>query len=101
MELKRLTGLSSAKLQKLVSSNKLSPISPKTIKIKFERVKEKIETENVIGIINGKSDSSIIISAHYDHLGIKDNKLYPGADDNASGTAGLLELAEYFSNKEL
>jgi hypothetical protein len=35
----------------------------------------------------------VILSAHYDHLGVKDGKVYPGADDNASGVAALLEVA--------
>jgi Zn-dependent M28 family amino/carboxypeptidase len=36
---------------------------------------------------------AIVVSAHYDHLGIRDGKMYAGADDNASGVAALLELA--------
>jgi hypothetical protein len=39
----------------------------------------------------------IIVAAHYDHLGVKDGKQYPGADDNASGVAMLLEVAEAFA----
>ncbi|MGH7227035.1 MAG: M28 family metallopeptidase, partial [Gemmataceae bacterium] len=43
----------------------------------------------------------IILSAHYDHLGKRGKVLYPGADDNASGVAMLLEVAEYFAlNKD-
>lgn len=38
-------------------------------------------------------DEWIILAAHYDHLGVRDGKLYPGADDNASGVAMLLEVA--------
>lgn len=52
---------------------------------------------NIIGYIPGKSDQAIVISAHYDHLGIIDGKVYNGADDNASGVAGLLQIATYFS----
>lgn len=37
---------------------------------------------------------TIVVSAHYDHLGVRDGKVYPGADDNASGVALLLHLAE-------
>jgi hypothetical protein len=36
----------------------------------------------------------LVVSAHYDHLGVRDGKVYPGADDNASGVALLLHLAE-------
>ena len=41
----------------------------------------------------------IIITAHYDHIGIKDGKIYNGADDNASGISGLLAIARYFKAK--
>src|SRR5699024_6129892 len=65
--------------------------------------------ENVIGLIEGtgQSDNYIVIGAHYDHLGTgsfgslysgPDTLIHNGADDNASGTAGLLELAQYFSH---
>jgi len=53
---------------------------------------------NLIGFIPGSESSKIIlIMAHYDHLGRKEESIYNGADDNASGTAALLELAAYFS----
>ena len=53
---------------------------------------------NVIGLIRGTKypDSYIAITAHYDHLGIQDGKIFFGADDNASGTACLLTMAQYF-----
>lgn len=53
---------------------------------------------NVIGIIRGTRypDRYIVVTAHYDHLGIRNGKTYYGADDNASGTAGLLAMARYF-----
>lgn len=59
---------------------------------------------NVIGILEGKSKKNeyVIISAHYDHLGVRtkaDGKdgIYNGADDNASGTTALLMMAAYFA----
>ena len=55
---------------------------------------------NVIGQLEGKSDSVILITAHFDHLGIRDGEIYNGADDNASGTAALLALIDYFKNVE-
>ncbi|GEO21229.1 aminopeptidase [Cyclobacterium qasimii] len=58
---------------------------------------EGTEGRNIIGFIPGTSSSQIILlMAHYDHLGKKDGKIYHGADDNASGTATLLNLAAYF-----
>ena len=59
---------------------------------------ENYKTKNVIGLIEGKNkDSLILITAHFDHLGKVGNTIFPGASDNASGTAFLLELAQYFS----
>jgi len=55
---------------------------------------------NMIAQIAGKSDNVIVISAHYDHIGIINNQIYNGADDNASGVAALLRLAEYFKNNK-
>jgi Zn-dependent M28 family amino/carboxypeptidase len=52
---------------------------------------------NVVGYIKGKSKEAIVISAHYDHVGINKGLIYNGADDNASGVAALLAYAEYFS----
>lgn len=53
---------------------------------------------NVIGLIEGIKlpNKYIIISAHYDHLGKKNGKIYNGADDNASGLSALFAFAEYF-----
>jgi aminopeptidase YwaD len=59
------------------------------------------KTNNVLGYIpsKNKTDSFIIISAHYDHLGgLGSATFFPGANDNASGVATLLGLATYFSN---
>lgn len=56
-----------------------------------------VEGINVVGMIEGESDSVIVITAHYDHLGVRDSVIFNGADDNASGTSGLLALAGYFS----
>jgi len=50
---------------------------------------------NVTGMIRGKDTTkSIIVGAHYDHLGIRDGLIYNGSDDNASGVAGMLALAK-------
>lgn len=54
---------------------------------------------NVVAYLDNHCDSTIIISAHYDHLGLTadQNSYYPGANDNASGVAALIELARYFT----
>lgn len=55
-------------------------------------------TENVLGFIYGseKPEEIIVVSAHYDHLGIHEDEIYYGADDNGSGTSAVLEIAEAF-----
>lgn len=69
------------------------------IEFRAKKELELVQTENVLGMIKGmeKPEEVIIISAHYDHLGIRDGEIYHGADDNGSGTATLLELSEAFS----
>ncbi|GAB5409862.1 MAG: M20/M25/M40 family metallo-hydrolase [Balneolaceae bacterium] len=52
---------------------------------------------NVIGFLEGESDSMIVLTAHYDHLGVRDSLIFNGADDNASGTSALLAIADYFA----
>lgn len=64
----------------------------------FRRRTITVNTSNVVGIIRGKTNRCILFGAHFDHLGIQGGKIYNGADDNASGTAALLELAEAFSS---
>ncbi|WP_296816121.1 M28 family peptidase [Brevundimonas sp.] len=54
-----------------------------------------LEGINVAGVVRGTThpDRWIIVTAHYDHEGVRDGQIYNGADDNASGTAALFELA--------
>ena len=57
-----------------------------------------IKGENIIGFIEGSDlkEEIVVITAHYDHLGIKDSLIYNGADDNGSGTVAIMEIAEAF-----
>lgn len=53
---------------------------------------------NVLGMVKGRSKDWVVVSAHYDHLGrMGPDALFPGANDNASGVAMLLSLAEWFT----
>jgi Zn-dependent M28 family amino/carboxypeptidase len=54
---------------------------------------------NVIGRVDGtaKTGRYIVITAHYDHIGVRNGVVFNGADDNASGTAALFALGKYFS----
>ncbi|WP_166382592.1 M28 family peptidase [Polaribacter sp. 11A2H] len=77
-----------------------------TFTFKDKSSKKEITTSNIIGILEGKSRKNeiVVISAHYDHLGIvkKEGQLdsiYNGANDDASGVTGVLALAAYFKAK--
>jgi Zn-dependent M28 family amino/carboxypeptidase len=59
-----------------------------------------IQGANVIGYITGKKKDILVISAHFDHVGVINGEVFNGADDNASGTAGLLSLAAYFAKNK-
>lgn len=59
--------------------------------------REEMEFRNVVGVIEGADptlrNEYIVLGAHYDHLGVKQGEIYNGADDNASGSAALIEIA--------
>lgn len=66
--------------------------------------------DNIIGFLNNGAKKTIVIGAHYDHLGhgeldtrdtLNIGKIHNGADDNASGVAGLLELARHYSSNKV
>ncbi|TCI85573.1 M28 family peptidase [Tenacibaculum sp. M341] len=65
-----------------------------------------IQMSNIIGVLEGKSkkDEFVIISAHHDHLGMKKSgsgdRIYNGANDDASGVVGVLALAEYYAKNK-
>jgi len=69
-----------------------------------QQIAESKPTSNIIGVLPGKSkkDEYVIFSGHYDHLGIgkpndKNDSIYNGANDDASGTTAVIMLAKYFS----
>lgn len=84
-----------------VSQNISSPI---TDSVYFQTIPKSYfpddtkETENVVAYIEGieKPEEVLVISAHYDHLGIEDDQIYYGADDDGSGTVALMEMAQAF-----
>ncbi len=57
-----------------------------------------VKTENVVAIIPGAEipEEYIVISAHLDHVGVKNGQIYNGADDDGSGNVAMLEIAEAF-----
>ena len=90
-------------------------LQPRSFALPPVEVRENIDVErvvktahNVVAYLPGQTQEYIVIGAHYDHLGLGEQfsmapslagTVHPGADDNASGTAGVLELARYFSSQ--
>jgi hypothetical protein len=70
-------------------------------RLRVEKVVDEVRAANVIGILPGtdpaRASEAVVVGAHYDHLGRADGVVYPGADDNASGTAVVLGLARAFA----
>ena len=62
------------------------------------RTGEKVDGINILARIDGSSDSdrTMVVTAHYDHVGMRDGQIWNGADDNASGVASVLAVAEMF-----
>ncbi|RDK87124.1 M28 family metallopeptidase [Marinirhabdus gelatinilytica] len=64
----------------------------------FTRAQNPLPSENVVAFIKGseKPDEIIVLSAHYDHVGMENGEIYNGADDDGSGTVSMLEIAQAF-----
>ena len=70
-----------------------------------------VKSQNVVGFLDNGAPYTVVIGGHYDHLGLghdhnsldanPDGKIHNGADDNASGTAGVIELARYYTNNKV
>ena len=75
--------------------------NPSTIKLTIEnKLIPDFKTANICGVVKGtrQPDSLMVITAHYDHLGgMGSDTYFPGANDNASGIALLLDLAKYYA----
>lgn len=87
----------------LYALRKTSFSEAQTISVNIEnKFYQKYKVCNLIGYIKGSTqpDTFVVFSAHYDHLGKMANIIFPGANDNASGTAMLLSLARYYSQPE-
>jgi Zn-dependent M28 family amino/carboxypeptidase len=90
--------LKKAKDQQPLAAEPVKEIKAKTV-FDFSKNREVINASNVFGYIEGtdKKDEFVFLTAHYDHLGMRDGKIYYGADDDGSGTVAVLEMAEAFA----
>jgi len=97
-DLKRTIGWSLKKLKKKVLHCKYPNISVKGSFSTYVN-EELLQGENVLGYLEGSDlkDELLVITAHYDHIGIHDGVVHNGADDDGSGTVAILELAEAFA----
>jgi hypothetical protein len=79
----------------------LRPIGGSTYQhpFSFTRRDTSVTGVNVVGYVPGSTRpaSYIVVTAHYDHVGVRNGEIYNGADDNASGTAALLAIADHFT----
>ena len=94
------TGLNFEQFEASVAE-KLQPqsqeLSGKSVAFKTTVNSEIVKARNVVGIIEGeKKDEFIVVGGHYDHLGKWDGWIWNGADDNASGTVGVMTIAKAF-----
>jgi Zn-dependent M28 family amino/carboxypeptidase len=62
---------------------------------------KRAQAANVVGYVEGtrRPDRFIVVTAHYDHLGVRGGQIYNGADDNASGVAAMLQVAAHFARE--
>ncbi|HEY1024567.1 MAG TPA: M20/M25/M40 family metallo-hydrolase [Sphingobacteriaceae bacterium] len=65
-----------------------------------DRSGKEIGGTNIVGYVKGNGAETIVVTAHYDHVGIQRGLIFNGADDNASGVSALLAIAEYFSKNK-
>ena len=67
----------------------------KSVYLQSNILRERVRVRNIIGIIEGKDpDEILVLGGHYDHMGIYGGYIWNGADDNASGTVGIMTLAK-------
>ncbi|UOQ54487.1 M28 family peptidase [Hymenobacter cellulosivorans] len=101
----KMLGTTAANLTKYESSVSkagkpvASPLKPVKAMIKAPKKKDQFTTENVLGFLEGtdKKDEILVVSAHFDHIGIIGGQVHNGADDDGSGTVSVLELAQAFT----
>ncbi len=90
------------KLKKATADKKLDKIKPSIVSYSVEQVYNEVKSENILGFMEGsdKSDEVLVITAHYDHIGISSraegDKINNGADDDGSGTVAVLAMAKAF-----
>jgi hypothetical protein len=77
---------------------KIRKMKPVDLSYKISIGVDEIRSENVLGYLPGSDlkEEVVVLTAHYDHVGKSDGEIYNGADDDASGTSAVMEIAEAF-----
>lgn len=101
MTLSKAAQILGSSTEKLIAA-KDNPGTIKAGNVRFSAKRKitSIETENMMGFLEGtdKKDEVLVISSHYDHIGTNsDGQINNGADDDGSGTTGVMEIAEAFA----
>jgi Zn-dependent M28 family amino/carboxypeptidase len=109
-ELCKMAGLDLAALKKSAIEKDFKPValSGATASFKIENTLRKVDSHNVLAKLEGSDaklkDQYVVYTAHWDHFGrdpqLKGDQIFHGARDNASGTAGLLELARAYAKMQ-
>ena len=100
---KKILGNNFDSLATQIKTNRLLVLHPtdnKTaVSFSIKKYRNVINASNVLGIIEGtdKKDEYVFLTGHYDHLGKHDGKIYYGADDDGSGTVGVIAMATAFA----
>lgn len=88
------------------NNGKFKPVKVKSkIEVRLDKEEKRLEGSNVIGFIEGSDptlkNQYVFVTAHYDHLGKVEDVIYHGADDNGSGTAGVMAIAKAFQDAKM
>jgi len=97
----KVLGTNAATLQQYATAKQpaASKFKPVKFSISAPQQRTAVTTENVLGFLPGTDlkDEIVVVSAHYDHLGVIGGEVYNGADDDGSGTVGMLSIAQAFT----
>ncbi|MFH1161321.1 MAG: M28 family peptidase [bacterium] len=81
-------------------ANRLKKLAGQSVHLNATVIRMKIESNNLVGFVDNQATKTVILGAHFDHVGLNSRGVAKtGADDNASGTALILELARYLKNR--
>ncbi len=83
----------------LQSGTPMSKVYNANVKLDLKKTTNYLQASDVLGLLPGTDlkDQIVVISAHMDHLGIRNGEIYYGADDDGSGTVSILEIASAFA----